>query len=84
MQKAVLAAALLLLPGSLARAQPSVPLNAAEARALLAAHGYAQVRRLERIGDYWEGEVPSRAGPVTVYAFDDGEVLRAPPLIGAP
>lgn len=63
---------------------PPAPLSAAQARAALAARGYRDVRRLAAIGDYWQGQAMTKAGRVTVYALDDGQVLHAPPEIGAP
>jgi hypothetical protein len=59
-------------------------MSKAEAQALLWSHDDYTVRRLEPVGDYWQGEIASSKGPETVYVLADGQVLHAPPLIGAP
>jgi hypothetical protein len=61
-----------------------MPLSAADASAMLAAHGYRHVRHLEPIGSYWQGEVGRGGRRLTVYLFADGRVLQSPPLVGAP
>lgn len=61
-----------------------MPLSAAEASAILAAHGYRHVRHLEQIGSYWQGDVRRGAQRLTVYLLVDGQVLQSPPLVGAP
>jgi hypothetical protein len=60
------------------------PLNKAEAEALLWSHEDFTVRHLEPVGDYWQGEIATPKGRETVYVLADGQVLHAPPLIGAP
>ncbi|HZB91314.1 MAG TPA: hypothetical protein VE397_07730 [Stellaceae bacterium] len=60
-------------------------LSEAEAKALLRRHDVFFIRRLEPVGDYWEAQAtPPRGRHETVYVLSDGQVLRAPPLIGAP
>ena len=60
------------------------PMNKAQAKALLWSHDDFAVRHLEPVGDYWQGEITTPEGPETVYVLADGQVLHAPPLIGAP
>ncbi len=60
------------------------PLNKAAAQALLWSHDDFAVRHLEAVGDYWQGEIATPKGPETVYVLADGQVLHAPPLVGAP
>ncbi len=60
------------------------PFGEAQARAALAAQGYGDVRGLQPVGAYWEGEAQTPAGPVAVYVLADGRILRSPPAIGAP
>jgi hypothetical protein len=60
------------------------PLSKATAQALLWSHDDFTVRHLEPVGDYWQGEIATPKGPETVYVLADGQVLHAPPLIGAP
>jgi hypothetical protein len=60
------------------------PVSKAEAQALLWSHDDFTVRHLEPVGDYWQGEIATPKGPETVYVLADGQVLHAPPLIGAP
>ncbi|HUC63844.1 MAG TPA: hypothetical protein VMA53_00355 [Stellaceae bacterium] len=60
------------------------PMSKAKAQALLWSHDDFTVRHLEPIGDYWQGEMATPTGPETVYVLADGQVLHAPPLIGAP
>ncbi|HUJ98081.1 MAG TPA: hypothetical protein VLV85_07540 [Stellaceae bacterium] len=59
-------------------------MSKAEAQALLWSHDDFAVRHLEPVGDYWQGEIATPKGPETVYVLADGQVLHAPPLIGAP
>jgi hypothetical protein len=60
------------------------PMSKAEAQALLWSHDDFTVRHLEPVGDYWQGEIATPKGAETVYVLADGQVLHAPPLIGAP
>jgi hypothetical protein len=56
----------------------------ADARAMLESRGYRDVRDLEAVGSYWQGRADTGSGEVTVYVFNDGRVLQAPPPIGEP
>jgi hypothetical protein len=60
------------------------PLSKAAAEALLWSHDDFTVHHLAPVGDYWQGEIATPTGPETVYVLADGQVLHAPPLIGAP
>lgn len=60
-------------------------LSEADAKALLWRHDVFFIRRLEPVGDYWEAQTTTPQGRhETVYVLSDGQVLHAPPLIGAP
>jgi hypothetical protein len=61
-------------------AGPPAPAIVTDDQALAALHqrGVAAVRRLGRVGDYWEGEGLLGGRPVLAYVFEDGATATRP------
>jgi hypothetical protein len=61
------------------------PKIATEGAALAALHqrGVVDVRRLGKVGDYWESDGRLNGGPIVAYVFDSGAIEIKPSAQGA-